>query len=65
MERLYNTVVYTTIFPVISGLYSRDIFSIIPFFLNDHLSGGRRVEVFHDDVYHPPECDVSGDVLRV
>lgn len=65
MERSFNTVVNTTIFQVISGLYSGDRFSIIPFFLNGHLSGGRHVEVFHVDVYHPPECDVSGDVLRV
>ena len=65
MERSFNTVVNTTIFLVISGLYFGDSYSIISFFIHDHLIGGRCVDVFHDDIYHPPEYNTSGDVLRV
>lgn len=65
MERSFNTVVNTTIFLVISGLYFGDSSSIISFFIHDHLIGGRCVDVFHDDIYHPPEYNTSGDVLHV
>lgn len=57
MERSFNTVVNTTIFLVISGLYFGDSYFIISFFIHDHLIGGRCVDVFHDDIYHPPEAD--------